>query len=296
MDVKKLVVEISPLYNAYKKNDSIAGWEAICLMWKTGEILAGFINKHDVTPNKLYREVYGGGEGSTNIAKKGYISREYLSRCFRIRKMFKSEEEIKNSFPTLKSFNLFREAMPYFDNPKCLATGEDKKNILSLLNNKNTNLSDIRALNKEKLNISNPRTQNLSGLEGEKKIFIDFYNDIFKLNSLERSELKENMASEYLSKEIILNLAQGTRSIAQDGLKHPRLLFDPMNVEDLPNMEFSIKTHQSNDSIWYRYSSMLLNFFEDSNAKRIRRFRKLIPANRIAKLADYLHIISNKLD
>ena len=75
MDVKKLVVEISPLYNAYKKNDSIAGWEAICLMWKTGEILAGFINKHDVAPNKLYREVYGGGEGSTNIAKKGYISR-----------------------------------------------------------------------------------------------------------------------------------------------------------------------------------------------------------------------------
>jgi len=295
MDVKKLVADITPLYNQYKKDNSISGWEVIYLMWKSGDILANFIKEHDVVPNNLYREVYGGSEGSSNIAKKGYISREYLSRCYRIRNMFSGEHEIRTKFPTLKSFNLFREAMPYFDNPKCIATGKDMENILSLLNKQSTNLNDIRALNKEKLNISNPRNQKLSDLESEKKIFIDFYNIVFKLTHLAGDELRKSLASEKIFKEIILNLAQGTRSIAKDGLKHPELLFHSKNSEHIPNLTDAINSHQAEDSIWHRYTSVLFDFFEDSNAKRIRRFRKLIPANRIAKLADYLHVIANRM-
>ena len=278
MDIEGLVLKITPFYNEYKANKKMQGSDALCLMWQIGHILDVYIKEKKIAPHNLFRQVYGGSEGSDNIQKKGYISREILSRCYRIKNLFFDENEIKNIFPNLKSFNLFREAMPFFDNP---IYSHKRKEMEDFLNTKEVTLNRIRVKLREINKKSNSRTQRLYEVEDEKLIFIDFYNKIYNLTKVEKDTLSSLLKQEGITQVLILTIANATRALTMDGSKFPSL--DKKEKQVCSN------------SFWFSYIEMLKNFSNESNATKIRRFRKLIQAQRIAKLADYLYLLARKI-
>lgn len=282
MDIGALVRDITPLYNQYKQGkSSISGSEALEIMWDIGSFLKAFIDHNNIAPHALYREVYGKGEGSTNIARRSWITREFQGRCYRIRKIFATKEKIFEDLPTLKSFTSFREAMPFFDNEKYKLKGEEKKSLLRLLNSsksKKSILDEIRKLQKKKIGIKNPRNQRLIDLEEEKQIFIDFYNYIYRLQGEDKSVIINQLDQDGVKDDYIVAISRNTNAMSQDGLKFTA---------------FETKK-DSHNSLWNSYGKIIKDFSSHTDAKKIRRFRRLIPPQRIVMLADMLYSLLSK--
>jgi len=282
MDINSLIQEITPLYNQYKlRNKVILGKNALKIMWDIGDILKNFIEKNSIAPHALFWKVYGGSEGTKNIAKKSYITREFQNRCHRIRNIFSSKAQIEKEFPNLRSFTLFREAMPFFDNRKYKLEGEERKKLLGLLNSSKDHkliMNDIHKLQKEKIGIRNPRTQRLKDLEREKEIFINFYNFVYNLLNESPEKITTKLRKSHIDPHYIIALAKNTNALSQDGLK-----FTDFKIGK------SIR-----DSLWKDYGGVIKNFGSYNSAVVLRRFRRVIPPERIVKLADMLYSLSTK--
>ena len=68
------------------------------------------------------------------MTKKSWITREFQDRCYRIRNIFQDKDQIYSELPSLVGFTAFRESMPFFDNKKYKLEGDDRVNLLKLLN------------------------------------------------------------------------------------------------------------------------------------------------------------------
>lgn len=280
MNLSSLVQQITPLYNKYRESkNTISGKEALEIMWDIGDILRQYIDEHNIAPHTLFWSVYGNAEGTQNVAKKSYITREFQNRCHRIRKIFSDKEQIRRELPTLRSFTTFREAMPFFDNEKYKFEGKEKKDLLALLNSNlqpQKILQKIKLLQKERIGINNPRTQRLHEVENEKQTFISFYNFIYKLARLENYDICLHEAGNVKS-DYIKVLSRNVSALSQEGLK-----FINFNVPD----ELT--------SQWEEFSQIVKHLISQKDAKMRRRFRRLIPVERIVRLADMLYGISSE--
>jgi len=280
MDERTLIESITPLYNLYKSNkDKLLPVESLEIMWDIGALLEKFIKTHKIKPHSLYRKIYGKSEGNENISQKSYITREFQGRCFRIRKIFTDKGQIRKEFPHLKNFTAFREAMPFLDNPKYALKGEERENLIKMLNSNlkpSTLLKKIRELQTQKINKKNPRTQRLSDLEGVKQNFIALYNYVYKLINFKNygSALS---AINNIPSETIRELAKATASLCQDGLK-------PVEFTVPPNL----------DQMWLNYYNDITRLISQDDPKERRRFRRVIAPTRIIKLADMLYALVDK--
>ena len=147
-------------------------------------------------------------------------------------------------------------------------------------NSKGFVLKEIRKIQANKIGIKNSRNQRLVDLDGEKQLFIDFYNYIFRL-SKEKSEKISQAFNDYqIDVKLIKDIANNTSALSSDGLK----FFD---FDD--NMINQISPSSDEDQIWIDYINILKDFMGQPNPKKIRRFRRLIPPERIVKLADMLN-------
>lgn len=279
--IKDLIKQIIPYYNYYRKNkSSISVNNAIESMWDIGELIQLFLNENPgIKPHSLYREIYGKSEGSKNIEQKSYITREFLGRCYRIRQIFKFKRNIKETFPNLKSFTNFREAMPFFDNDKYKLNGKDLENLIKILNSKESNIkifTYIKDLQKVNIGIKNPRNQKIKELSGDKEIFVKFYNYIYgllKFNDYDKAynEIKS------VDNNFIKILSKNTAAIAIDGL-----LMTDFEIPNLLNKD------------WENYSILIKRMINKKDSTERRRFRRLIPPHRMTQLGEMLYQISSK--
>lgn len=276
--IQELIKNIAPLYNLYKdKNKEINGTDALILMWEIGSSIEKTINELNIPPHNLYRKIYGKAEGKDNISQKSYITREFLGRAYRIKKIFKNKDEIKKILPGLQKFISFREAMPFFDNQKYILTGKERENLLSILNSNHSPdsiMKKIKSLQHEKIDIKNPRNQRLEELSSEKDIFINFYNHVFNLIKNNNIDIKKEINN--IENNTISKISLNTGALIQEGL----------SFVDIPNDHFN--------DVWLSYVNLLKHFNSQVDAKERRRFRRLIPSERIAKLAEMLGIIISK--
>ncbi len=280
-NINLLIEAISPLYNQYKQQSrTISGTDALIIMWDIGDILKTYIEENNVAPHSLFWEVYGKSEGTKNIAQKSYITREFQNRCHRIRNIFLSKEQIRKELPNLNNFTSFREAMPFFDNKKYKLLGEKKEYLLKLLNSDNSHkdiMKEIGRLQKDIIGIKNPRTQRLKDLEEEKEVFINFYNEVYRLLKESPTQISFKLKKDQIDKGYIVVLANNTNALAEDGLKFTKFP-EASNVQD---------------SLWKSYEDVLKKFSSQRNAVLLRRFRRIISAERIVNLADMLHSLSS---
>ncbi|MBP6925520.1 MAG: hypothetical protein KBC22_00470 [Candidatus Pacebacteria bacterium] len=277
LNLKALIAEISPLYNSYKNTSrDISGTEALLIMWDIGDILKKVIGASKIPPHNLYRKVYGKAEGISDIVQRSYITREFLGRAYRIRNIFLDKKEIKNTLPNLKSFIPFREAMPFFDNKKYMLTGENKNNLIALLNSSSSNrsiLDNIKSLQSKHIGIKNPRNQKLNELEDKKQVFITFYNYLFNLIKQTDYKLIMNEIST-LDKATLIKLSSATNCLSQEGLVFPEIPEDHFNER------------------WTKYVELIKFFSTKRDPRDRRRFRRLIPPTRIVRLAEMLQAVS----
>jgi len=281
-NLNELISNITPLYNEYKNNKNSISWtDALLIMLEIGENLNTYIEKHRIAPHNLYRQIYWKSEGKENIAQKSYITREFLWRCYRIYKLYKNKENIEKELPNLKKFITFREAMPFFDNEKYVLKWEEREVLLKLLNSNMTNtiiLKKIKDLQKEKIGIKNPRTQKLDQIEAEKKIFIDFYNFIFKLiKNNNYDSIIQDLSNQNIDINYIKSLAQNTNSLVWD---------------DLKSYTFEIKN--TINGIWKDYWEFIKDMISQKDPKKKRRFRRIIPWERIARLWSMLIALTSE--
>ncbi len=279
VNITKVIREITPLYNLYKKsNREISGTEALVIMWGIGDILKKAIEISGVPPHNLYRKIYGKSEGSVNIVQNSYITREFLGRAYRIRSMFKDLNEVKRILPSLSSFILFREAMPFFDNKNYKLIGKEREDLLRLLNSSQKNtviMRRIKELQAKKIGIKNPRNQKLNELEGEKQVFITFYNYLYNLikNSTDYKSFQKDAV---ITDSLLSRLSAVTSCLAQEGLLSP----------DIPQEGFSDQS--------IAYVGLLRRLIVQKDPKERRRFRRLIQPTRIIKLAEMLQGVSSE--
>lgn len=275
MSISTLIQEITPLYNEYRSNKSnLSGTEALEIMWEIGNLLKGYIEQNNIAPHTLFWSIYGNAEGTKNIEQKSYITREFQNRCHRIRRIFSAKEQIKQDFPHLKSFTTFREAMPFLDDGKYKLKGKERAQLLVLLNSNQRPqkiLEQIKVLQKNKIGIKNPRTQRLFEVEKEKQEFIDFYNHVYRL--IKASDYRLCLRElKKIKPEYINILSKNVSALSQEGLKIyelsiPKALKEP----------------------WKSFSEIIKNLITQKDAKNRRRFRRLIPPERIVRLADMLY-------
>lgn len=278
MSINKLIDEIVPLYNYYKKNSNTISWtESLLIIWDIWEILKEYIEQNNLAPHNLYRLIYWKSEWSNNVSQKSYITRDFLSRSYRIRKIFQNKLEIQESFPNLKKFRLFYQAMPFIDNAKYNFENKEREQLFKLLNSNQSYkeiINEIYRLQKERIWIRNPRTQKLNELENEKIVFINFYNYLYKLQNKESKEIIFEINNLKINKDILKIIANNSIALSQDWLK----------TYSIPNFKIS-------SDIWTDYIRILNDFITQTNATKIRRFRRLIPADRMLKLSDMLYKI-----
>ncbi len=283
MEITNLIKKITPLYNEFKENRYIyKPFILIEFMWEIGEILKNYVKANNITPNSLFRAIYGKSENVTNITQKSYISRDFQNRCLRIRNMFSDKKQIAKEFKELRSFALFREAMPFLDNKKYSLKGKERKYLTDILKSDRDEKaikSYLKKLQNSKIGIKNPRTQKLSELEGEKKVFIDFYNLVINILKKTNNQINQEIKKVNLTNKYLIILAKNTNTLTQDGLK-------ATEFDELLN----------DDGLWKQYETVLLDFMNQTTAKKIRRFRRIIPSERIATLADMLFELSKKIN
>ncbi|MEI7604397.1 MAG: hypothetical protein WCJ19_05255 [bacterium] len=278
--MNNLIKKIAPLYNQYKQSKSLLdGKDEMLIMWEIGALIKQYVDQNNIAPHKLYRKVYGKSEGKENILQKSYISREFLGRCYRIHNIFSLKNDILFQLPSLKKFTNFREAMPFFDNPIYKLDGKEFADLLILLNSNKKSEEIVKTLAEKKKsinNISNSRTQKIHQLELEKESFINFYNYIFRLKgnetyakAIECIGIKDTNTFNLISKNI--------SALAQEGvLKYY-----------LPEIEIKDQTFNQ----FYKILKELLTYNDE---KIRRRFRRLIPPERIIKLADMIYSFTSE--
>lgn len=280
--ISEIIKTITPIYNEYRENKQILkAYESIELMWDIGEILNHYLQKSKLSPHNLWRKIYGRSEGSIDNTKKSYITREFLGRCYRIHKMFEEKNKIFKDFKNLKSFTSFREAMPFFDNPKYIFKDDDRKKLLNLLNSDLSStkiLNTIRKLQKERIGIKNDRKQRLNDYDHYKKIYVDFYNSIY--TKIQAHSISHPFWKEILQKEehieFYVALSKNLSALCQDGLKYTD--FDiPTNCNE---------TEKS-------FAKMIQFFTSRKTFVEIRRFRNVIPVERFSKLSEMLYSLKD---
>lgn len=285
--IKELISEVNPLHNHYRENKkTLPAYQSIEIMWDIGKILDKYLKKLNIKPHSLWRKIYGRSEGSFDNLKKSYITREFLGRCYRINRIFSEREMIRLQLGNLKSFTSFRESMPFFDNPKYKFSDSDREKLMLLLNSKMSSSkinSTIKKLQREKIGIKNDRRQRLGDYDSFKKTYVDFYNFIYN-KTLEKTithpiwvELINNEYSPSKKDDFYLVLSKNLSALCQDGLKY-----------------YDFEVPENCDELEKSFSELLKFFITRKTFKEIRRFRKVIPVERFAKLSEMLYEISKK--
>lgn len=260
VDIGKLIEEIGPLNNQIRDSD---GYQKISLMWDVGDILfkSGVKKIHPI---------------AWEIQKKSYITRDLLSYCYRIRKKWPKKSELKNLLFGIKSYSVFREALPLIENEKYILKEEDVKEIIRAL--KEDDPVEVKKklgiLKRKYINIRNDRRQRLNELQEQANAFNNFHRYLIDLllreNTKKLEEIKENLGN-----DVLLQLSQMCMALANDYYKGP----------------ICIDIEESN-SVFFTFKEKLLPI--SLSKKDIKaRFRRLISMEALIETSDILNSIKN---
>lgn len=282
MILKELINNIIPYYNKYKKNQpNLTGAQALEIIWDVGDLIKEYLKDKDIAPRTLYHQVYGKSEGDTDIVQKSYITRDFLDRAYRVRRIFNERKEIKKTFPTLKRYRLFYKSMPFFDEGRFKMVNTDRKKLVELLNsNKTYNeiITEVAKLREKRIGLSMPKDRKLKELESEKKTFIAFYNLLY--NQLKEKDYGKTISVlGSIDSEFIDILSRNTGALASDNLKFT----EPQTPDGLGE---EIK----------EFADLIAKLILRKDAKVRRRFRRLIPPEKMMRLSEMIYVMRSEED
>ncbi len=282
LTLNELIKEIIPFYNFHRKNQAhLTGAEAIENIWVVGDLLKKYLDVHkDIAPRTLYHQIYGKSEQNTNISQKSYITRDFLDRAYRVRRIFPKKKYIKTTFPSLQRYRLFYKSMPFLDEGRYKMNAADREKLVKLLNSKKSYkeiMSEVERLKNKRIALKIPHDSKLKELEEEKKIFISIYNQTYKIIKELRFNVVESMLPFINDIAFVKKLSQNTGALSSDQLKMSSFKI-PTNI----------------DAEWCIFSEMINSFAEQTDAKQRRRFRRLIPPEKMIQLSEMLYALTDE--
>lgn len=284
--ISTLIEQIAPLNNRYRESirKNLRGTEILKIMWDVGEILFEH-NIKNIHP--IAWKIYGREKG----LRRSYITRDFLSYCFRIRNFFKSKSSIEKQFTSLQRYSLFREAFPLLENPKYELNEREIKELMALLNS-NLPFSEIKGrvikIKKAKIQIYNDRRQRLHEMAPMRDHFVKIYNILhstIKDGNLEDAKVIRNDIGE----EMLSQFSNLCLSFIQEGLTFPTI--DRNKIKDI-------------GTDWQQLLENCLKLSE-SNIETRNRFRRQVPISKIMEMAemfnaiktdDGFHLLKEKLE
>jgi hypothetical protein len=224
--LNETIADLAPLNNEYRRlrRQGGAALEILAVMWRVGEILHKATSSSGVSPHTLFWGIYGKAPG----VKRSFITRDFLSYCYRIRRMYASQEELSSQLRGLQSYSLFREAIPLLENERYRLKGERRDELLRMLNSK-LPVSQLKAwiadLKKQVIGRKNSRTQRLAEVEPWAQ---SFRSIVLALNSGGQS-LPAKTASAFRDANKTRPLAEAVSSLTREGLFVPALQSEPVD-------------------------------------------------------------------
>lgn len=278
-ELNNLIEKIIPFYNDYKRNQKdLDGASALEIIWEVGDLLKIYLKGKKIAPRTLYYQIYGKSENNENITQKSYITRDFLDRSYRVRRIFKKKSSIRKQFPTLQRYRLFYKSMPFLDEGRFRMNETDRKELIELLNSSATYkqiMSQINKLKSERINLRIPHDSKLKELEVEKKVFIETYNYIYEFI---RKKNYEKVLETFDKKnyEFFVELSRNVGALSSDELK--------ITTFDIPEgVDKKIK----------ELAEIVNKLASKIDAKERRRFRRLIPPEKMMKLSEMIYALTN---
>lgn len=280
MDIGQLIKEITPHYNKYRKNQQhLNGAQALDIIWEVGDLLKIYLFENEIAPRSLYDQIYGKSERNFNISQKSYITRDFLDRAFRVRRIFKEKKDINKTFPKLQRYRLFYKSMPFFDDGRYKMDVPEREKLITLLNsNKSykTIISEIIKLQRTKIGLSMPRDGKLRELESEKSIFIKFYNSLYQqIKEKNYNKILQNIGN--FESSFLRLLSRNTGALASDSFQLTK---------------FQISDNLSEE--WKEYAFVISKLISRKDAMERRRFRRLIPPEKMTRLSEMIYALTDK--
>lgn len=282
MSLQILIKKITPYYNKYKKDQQdMTGSQALEVIWEVGDLLKDYLKDKDIAPRTLYHQIYGKSEGDINITQKSYITRDFLDRAYRVRRIFNNKEDIHILFPSLKRYRLFYKSMPFLDEGRFKMHGVERKNLIELLNSDKSYkeiMNEVTKLKKRIIKLSIPHDSKLKELEREKIIFIKFYNFLYKQFKLNKYEQSMNELGD-VNIKFLETLSRNTGALASDNLQFVELVIADGLGGDLKE-----------------FTDVIIKLISRKDAKVRRRFRRLIQPERMMRLSEMIYAMRSEED
>lgn len=256
INIGKLIEKIGPINNQIRDTD---GYKKISLMWDIGDILI----KEGV--KKIHPVAWA-------IQKKSYITRDLLSYCYRIRKKWPTKTGLKRLFYKVRSYSVFREALPLIENAKFILSKKDVNKIIKWLNEENPTVvkKKLLSMKRKYINIRNDRRQRLKEVQDYVDTFKKVYTQLtglIKSEDVERiSQIKENIGDDGL-----LRLSQMCMAISNDNYKGPSTI----DIKKFPK-------------IFHEFTDKLLPLSLAKKEEKAR-FKRLISSENIIEIVDILN-------
>jgi len=232
-------------------------------------MLDAYINENGIKPHALYWKIYGKAEG----VRTSYITRDFLSYCLRIKRYFKQVSDIRELFPSLRKYSLFRGAFPLLENNKYKLNGEQEARIIKVLNSKQSIkeiLLEINNVKHSRIGIRNTRTQKLNEMKPITDNFVAIYNSVYSLIKDNEKSLALEVVHR-VGKEYLNSLSQSVSALTQENLYNP----DLQPREDLAEQWVTFATN--------------LRLLHEAPVETRNRFRRLVPPRKMDELADMLN-------
>lgn len=265
----EVIDKLAPLNNRLRNETNPI--KKIEIMWDLGKIIDNYTNRYNLKLHELLYKIYD----PHSTIKASNITRDLGSYSYRIYKYYKTKEEIRKSLKNLKSYGLFREAVPLLFNPKYEPI--DKNKMLALLNS-NIPPEQVKALlikmKKNTRLIKNPRSQKA-----------------------------------YIYKEEVLYLRQVIAKLKYlyekyDQLPSGKKINDTIGNKNYRKIVVKILSALSNDALLGNISNLkekdvpasLSSLFKIAKSKNINRsrFRRwALSSNKLLSLAEGIHALNN---
>lgn len=267
----KLIDNLAPLNNEFRiGKDPISKIE---LMWEFGKVLNDYLGKTGKKLHTLLHEIYD----PHSTVKMSYITRDLGSYCFRIFKFFIKKEDIKIMLPGLKSYAVFREAVPLLFNPLYKSNLSGNK-ILGLINsNRDPKLisKELKILKQKIRPIKNSRTQKSYQYYREKMYLQKMSSSLSDLYSKNDNLPSENITSPIFGdREARITLVNILMSLADDSFLDK---IDKVNSANLGKDEIS-----------------LVNISKSTTENRARFRRWVMSSTNLLLIAEGIYALSDE--
>jgi hypothetical protein len=192
-DLGRLIEQLGPLNNQWRDGSQA---EKALALWEMGEVLLRSVS--DPT-DKLLWEIQG----------RSYLTRITLRYALIVRRSWKTRGELERLIQGLRSFTVFREALPFLKGDREGIDEATYDRVVSLLSNPNTQAATayLKKLKAQKIGRHHQRGASAVGIQGQASNFLQ------ALSQLEATALADEIAE---SAEALVRLSQIAVAIATD--------------------------------------------------------------------------------